>query len=175
MPRIAANARAVAVGYTGYLLSAILLAAIAVLLAQLFRDLPHAPHARRIATLSIVFGSLASFAKLLGITRWLTAMPLLVEAFTNPATDGATRAALVVVYTTLNAYAGGLGELIGVALFSGLWTLTAAWLVLRAGYPRWLGWFGIGAGIVSLVLSLELTGVVFDASFIIVQGVIWQL
>jgi hypothetical protein len=44
------------------------------------------------------------------------------------------RAAVEVSYQTLNAYAGSVGELLGVQLFSGMWLLLTGIVLLRFGF-----------------------------------------
>jgi len=69
------------------------------------------------------FAIAAGILKTLGIVRWLTTMPMLADLYVVTP-DPATRAIIEVSYMTLNAYAGGVGELLGVQLVSGLWLIS---------------------------------------------------
>lgn len=172
LPLLVSQADAVTLGYTGYFVSSLLLLPIAVLVGQLFDRTRYGG----LVTLAIALGTIASFAKLLGIARWLLVMPTLATAYVDPASDAATRSAITVTYGALNAYAGGIGEILGVALFTGLWTLVVALLLLRSRrLPAWTGWFGLVAAACSLLLSLELVGIEASTALLIGQGVIWQL
>lgn len=106
------------------------------------------------------FAILSVMARCLGIVRWLFTMPLLGELYTAPAATPAMRDTIGVVYETLNSYAGGVGELLGVSLFAVLWLVLISILIIqRDEWPSWLGYFGfVAAG--SLFVNLaEATGV----------------
>lgn len=142
LPRIAAQAHAVRVGYFFYFAASALWAVLAVLVAVWLGA------ARRPGlAVAAVLGVLAGLFKMLGIARWLEAMPLLAASL---ATDPGTTA---IAYELLNDYAGvTLGEGLGVGLFTGLWF---AVLALASGpteapndavLPAWLrGVFGLTA------------------------------
>jgi hypothetical protein len=171
LPLIVEQAGAVALGYTSYFVSALLLAPIALLLYSLLRD----EHPRPTLLLAAGFGVIASFAKLLGIGRWLLMMPFLAQSYVDPAASPATRDAIVVTYDAFNNYAGGVGEVLGVALFSGLWTLLVSVSLLRGMRlaPRWMGYFGLVAA--ALLLVAVAGGYGLDLGpLLIVQGFAWQ-
>jgi hypothetical protein len=171
LPLIVAQAGPVALGYSSYFLSALMLAPIAVLVYALGRE-----GAGRAALLVAAgFGVLASFAKLLGISRWLVMMPGLAQSYIDPAASEATRAAIAVAYDAFNSYAGGVGELLGVALLSGLWTLLVSVVILRGSSlaPRWMGVWGLIAGVLLLAAVPEVYGVDVGP-ILIIQGFAWQ-
>ncbi len=172
LPLIVEQSAAVALGYSSYFVSALLLAPIALLLAYLGRE----GEGRATLLVAAGLGVLASFAKLLGISRWLVMMPLLGQAYVDPGASEATRAAISVTYDAFNNYAGGVGELVGVALLSGLWTLLVSGVLLRGGSlaPRWMGWFGLAAGALLLVGVAGAFGVDLGP-ILIIQGLAWQL
>lgn len=123
LPLVAANADAVRLGYGFYLSASALHAVLAVLLTI------HLGAGRRpwLAVAAVV-GVLAGVFKMLGIARWLEAMPLLAG---NLAAAPETTA---ISYELLNNYAGvTLGEGIGVSLFTGLWF---GLLALAGGAPE---------------------------------------
>lgn len=102
----------------------------------------------RVATGFALFSVLA---RALGIVRWLFAMPVLACLYTTPQLSEETRAGISVVYEMLNAYAGGVGELLGVGLFAAVWMVPINILIIRAtslyeqphGPDGWaiLGWW----------------------------------
>jgi hypothetical protein len=87
-------------------------------------------------------GAAAGVLKMLGIVRWLVAMPALANLYGTTA-DPATRAAVEVGYVVLNGYAGAVGELLGVQLVSGVWLILTGAVLWRAGLR-----FGAGAALV---------------------------
>lgn len=170
LPLIQAQSGAVALGYTSYFISALLLIPIALLMQHLLRHTHSA-----VLLVGTGLGVLAGFAKLLGIGRWLLMMPGLAEIYTNPQASPATRDAVTVTFEAFNAYAGGIGEMLGVALLAGLWTLCVAVVLLRSTrFPRWLGWLGIVAAMLLLVAVIGPYGVELGP-LLIIQGVVWQI
>jgi hypothetical protein len=170
LPLIVEQSNAVALGYSSYFVSAFLLAPIALLTYKLLKT----DHSNALLLLAAGAGVVASFAKLLGIGRWLFAMPELAAIYVDPQASAVTRESLAVVYQMLNSYAGGVGEFLGVMLFSGIWTMLMAVNMLRsAQLPRWLGIFGLVAAALLLVGLAEAYGTDLGP-MLIIQGVVWQ-
>jgi hypothetical protein len=171
LPLILEQRVAVALGYSSYFISALLMAPIALLIYHLGRA------ERGSATLLVAagFGVLASFAKLLGISRWLLMMPALAAAYVDPNADEATRAAITVSYDAFNNYAGGVGEVLGVAFLSGLWVLLLSVVQLRGSrlFPRWVGIFGLVTSALLLVAVIGAFGVELGP-LLIIQGFAFQ-
>jgi hypothetical protein len=139
LPLLIEQRAAVAAGYTSYFVSALLLIPIALLLGHVLRASDSA-----LLRVGTGLGVLAGLAKLLGIGRWLLLMPALATAYVDPQSSASTREAIAITFETFNAYAGGVGEALGVALLSGLWTALVSMALLRAPqFPRWLGIFGL--------------------------------
>lgn len=166
LPLIREHASAVFLGYLCYLVHALLLIPAATILPTAL-DLPSQ---RRTFTL---FGVLAGFAKALGISRWLFLMPGLAVAYTAPGTPMEAQSAIGVVYQAFNAYAGGVGEILGVGLFASLWTMSLSAALLKAR-SRFLGIAGFAAAI---LLGSTLCSVVgIEAPILLtVSGIAWQL
>lgn len=165
-PLILDQSGAVFAGYLSYLIHAVLLIPLAILL----RDALRLDGAMGQAVITL--GVLAGFAKALGITRWLFLMPGLATTYTDPSTTPATQEAIAVVYEAFNAYAGGVGELMGVGLFAGIWTIVISVAVLRRGW-KLVGYAGFGAA--ALLLSTLLSVVGIESPLMLtLSGVLWQ-
>ena len=150
---IAAKADTVAFGYALYALYSLAIAPVAVIVAWRVTAL-HGPW----SALIISFGALSAIARLIGILRWLTVMPVLATSYTNG--DAASRTTTEMIFNSINAYGGGIGEMLGVALFGGLWLLVAMIAALRnRAIPMWLSVFGVVAALMQLALLSPLLGV----------------
>jgi hypothetical protein len=166
LPLILEQSGAVFAGYLSYLIHALAL----IPLALVLRDALQLDGAMGRAV--VIFGVLAGFAKALGITRWLFLMPGLATAYTDPTATPATRDAIAVVYEAFNAYVGGLGELVGVGLFAGVWTIVISVAALRRGWTI-IGYAGFGAA--ALLLSTLLSVVGIESPIILtLSGILWQ-
>lgn len=166
LPLILDQSTAVFAGYLSYLIHALALIPLAVLL----RDALRLDGAMGRAVVAL--GVLAGFAKALGITRWLFLMPGLATAYTDPGATPATQDAIAVVYEAFNAYAGGVGELMGVGLFAGIWTIVISVAVLRRGWTV-IGYAGFGAA--ALLLSTLLSVVGIESPLMLtLSGILWQ-
>jgi hypothetical protein len=168
LPLIREQAGPVFSGYLLYFLHAVLLIPLAVLLRHTLQMAPV------MGTVAIAFGVLAGFAKTLGIIRWLVLMPGLALAWADPATGEAGRQAIAAIYDAFNAYAGGVGELMGVGLFAGLWTvLLSAALVRLGGGARILGLAGFAsAGLLFTTLPAVVN--LTPPLLLTLSGVAWQ-
>lgn len=150
LPLIHAHPGAVQLGYTAYLLVSLALVPLAFALRGWMEAKGQGGwHADALAFL----GAAAGILKMLGIVRWLSAMPVL--AAQHASADAAGRAMLEASFTALNAYAGAVGELLGVQLTSGLWLLGLGTILLRTGH-RWLGAWGLASGALFLATTLRI-------------------
>ncbi len=105
------------------------------------------------------FAALSTLARALGIVRWLFAMPVLARMYTNPEANEPFKESITIVYEMLNAYAGGIGELLGVSLFAAIWLVLIGILLIRSSYwPSWLGYFGLIVAASLFLNLLEMTG-----------------
>ncbi len=142
LPLIHRNMVAVQVGYIGYLLTAVAM----VPLALAFRR-----HAQAAGVTGLLVDTMAALGiaaavlKTLGIVRWLIAMPALAALHDGTA-DPTIRTIAEVNYLALNGYAGSVGELLGVQLFSGLWLILLGVTFARTG----LRFHGVAAMVLGL-------------------------
>ena len=167
LPLVLERSGAVFLGYGLYLAHALLLVPAAVVL---FTVLGRGGALGRSA---MALGILAGAAKALGIVRWLFLMPVLAAAWVAPEATEATRAAIAVVFDAFNAYAGGVGELLGVGLFAGLWTVLLSLMLLRHG-ARWLGLSGLAAAALLFTTLLSLVGIE-SPLLLTASGILWQV
>ena len=148
---IAAAPGAVGAGYGVYLVYSILIAPVMIALAARLPGGLASP----LGMTAAAFGALSALARAIGILRWLTVMPGLAAA--HAAADPAARRQIELVFDALTAYGGGIGEVLGVALFMALSLGVLAVGALRGGgMPTWAAVFGlVGAvGLGALLLPL---------------------
>jgi hypothetical protein len=124
------------------------------------------------ASLTMALATFAAIAKSIGITRWLFAMPALADAYAKP---GADREAIAVVFDALNAYAGNIGEILGVGLMSGLWTLLIAYRVYQSGdrFAQLVGGYAFFTGLLLFATIPAGFGVELGP-ILTVSGIVWQ-
>ncbi len=151
LPLIAAQADAVLLGYGAYLLVSLALIPLAFALRAWLRT--QGLDGWLLDAVAFT-GAAAGLFKTLGIVRWLSVMPMLAGEFERAA-DPVRREAVALAYRTTNAYAGAVGELLGVQILSGLWLVAVAILLQRTG-RRWLGGFGLLCGALFLATALRL-------------------
>lgn len=158
LPLITERRGAVILGYGSYLLYSILILPLALLLYRVLAD--RGTQASPLLAIAAGFGAVSALARSLGIVRWLFMMPVLAEIYLDPNASGATREAVSVTYEAFNAYAGGVGEILGVGLFgAALFGLFSVALVRSARFPSWIGYAGL---VVAALLSagvLEVFGI----------------
>jgi hypothetical protein len=147
---IAAEADAVLIGYGAYLTVSLALIPLAFALRAWL--MTRGVAGWLIDTAAFV-GAGAGLFKTLGIVRWLSVMPMLAAEYGQA--DEPTRRAIELSYRAINAYAGAVGELLGVQLLSGLWLVALGWALRRAG-KGWLGIFGIACGALFLATALRI-------------------
>lgn len=138
----------------GFMLTAVLLAPLAVLLGQvLARD------ELAVVPTATVVGVLAALVQFLGLARWPFLVPALARAYTDPASSEATREATKVAFESFHRYLGiGIGECLGYFL-TGAWTILVGVAMLQSSaFEPWLGWPGIIIGLFLIVGSLEFVG-----------------
>ena len=89
-------------------------------------------------------------------------MPVLATQY--QAADAAGQSVVATVYTAFNAYAGGVGEVLGVFLLSATSVaLLSSALWSRTDVPRWVSLMGWATALGLFFLSLELFGLDLSA------------
>jgi uncharacterized protein DUF4386 len=138
----------------GFMLTAVLLAPLAVLMGQvLARD------GLAVVPTATVVGVLAAVVQFLGLARWPFLVPGLARTYHDPASSEATREATVVVFESFHRYLGvAIGECLGY-LFTGAWTVLVGVAMLQSSaFEAWLAWPGIAVGLFLVAGSLEFVG-----------------
>jgi hypothetical protein len=166
---ISAAPTAVAIGYGAYLLVSLALVPFAFALRDYL-----ARHGAGgwLSDTMLGLGVVAGVLKMLGIVRWLVAMPAL--AAVHAGGDASTRAMAEVAYVALNGYAGAVGELLGVQLVSGLWLAGIGLLLARVGH-RWVGLIGaaIGVGFIVTAGRILVPALAAAQSIMVPLALIW--
>jgi hypothetical protein len=138
----------------GFMLTAVLLAPLAVLLGQVLArdDLAVVPT-------GTVVGVLAAVVQFLGLARWPFLVPALARTYTDSASTQGTREATTVAFESFHRYLGvGIGECLGY-LLTGAWTILVGVAMLQSStFEPWLAWPGIIIGLFLIVGSLEFVG-----------------
>ena len=138
----------------GFMLTAVLLAPLAVLLGQvLARD------ELEIVPVATTIGVLAAVVQFLGLARWPFLVPALARTYEDPESTAATREATAVVFDSFHRYLGvAVGECLGY-LFTGAWTLLVSIAMLQSSsFDDWLAWPGILVGGLLVLGSFEFVG-----------------
>ncbi len=157
LPLILEQQGAVILGYGSYLLYSVLILPLAFLLYFVLKE---RESSSPLLAVAVGFGVISALARSLGIVRWLLLMPALAGAYLDPQTDDATRQTISVVYDAFNAYAGGVGEILGVGLFgSAFFGLVSAAMIRSSRFPAWIGYTGLVVAAFLAVGALELFGV----------------
>lgn len=94
--------------------------------------------------------------QVIGDLRWPFLLPFLANSYLDPHTSQATRAAIAIVFQTMDQFGGILLSEHLFYLFTGAWTLLVGWYLLRSlRFPRWIAWIGILSGCALLLSSAE--------------------
>lgn len=173
LPLMVSERPMVLLGYGIYLLYSVLFWPVAHLTARALSRGPKG-EAESLARLASGFGIGSAVLRVLGIVRWLVPMQLLADIWVAPGTSEGTKETLSLLYETLNAYAGSVGELLGVGLFAALWAGFVTAAIFRTGaLPRWLGGFG---ALTTVLLALPLLEIVTDTGpLVTLSGVTFSL
>ena len=128
-----------------------------------------------------VIGVIGMIVQVLGLLRWVFVVPVLANLYTDPAASEATQAAVIVAFQLIHQYGGVvLGEHIG-QFFSIVWTIMISLMMLKSSlFKPWLGWFGLGSGLVYLTAQTELLATVLPNFPVVPEGglvgsIVWLL
>lgn len=166
LPLILEQWDAVLLGYGVYLIYSIVFLPVALLTAQAVSNGNESQST--LLKIATGFAVASTVSRVLGIVRWLFPMPVLARLYTDPAATDATRETISITYDMLNAYAGTVGEWLGVSLFAALWaTLVGVYILRTAFVPRWLGVFGLVAAAALYSLLPEVAGIDMGAMTVI--------
>lgn len=175
LPLVTEERGAVTVGYGAYLAYSLLILPLSVMLYFALKGREASP----LLAVAAAVGVVSALSRALGIGRWLFLMPSLAEIYGDPASSPATREAVEVAYTAFNEYAGGVGELLGVALTGSFWVGLISVALLRSGrFPRWLGLLGLLAAALLAPGLLPVVGLDVGSLFAVIGGnvlLIWML
>jgi len=175
LPLITQERGAVVLGYGAYLAYSLLILPLSVMLYFALKGRGASP----LLAVAAAAGVVSALARALGIVRWLFLMPSLAEIYLDPDAGEATRATIEVAYTAFNEYAGGVGELLGVALTGALWVGLTSVALLRSGrFPNWLGLLGLLAAGLLLPGLLSVVGLDVGSLFAVIGGnvlLVWML
>jgi hypothetical protein len=99
----------------------------------------------------MLFAVMAAISMMLGLLRWPSVHWMLAEAYAQA--GGPERAAIATVFGGLNSYLGNyIGEFLGELSVSQFFLLSALAMLERdAGFPRWMGYFGVSTAVAGLV------------------------
>jgi hypothetical protein len=99
----------------------------------------------------MLFAVVSAISMMLGLLRWPSIHWTLAQAYANGTV--ADQAAIAVVFAGLNSFLGNyVGEFLGELAFSLFFLLSAlAMLAPGAGFPRWIGFFGVFTAIAGLI------------------------
>ncbi|MEM7132141.1 MAG: DUF4386 domain-containing protein [Chloroflexota bacterium] len=157
LPLILQEATMVKLGYSIYMLYSVLIIPVAVVISRIVAGGNRHNTLLQIAT-GFAIGS--AVLRVLGIIRWLIPMPILAQVYVDPASSEATRESVAVMYDILNAYAGSVGEVLGVGFFAALWVGVTSYVILRHGaLPRWIGIYGILTAVALTAGLLEIVNI----------------
>lgn len=157
LPLILDQSGAVKLGYFLYLIYSVLIIPVAFVISRIVGGQQTDNTLLKIAN-GFAVGS--AVLRVLGIIRWLIPMPVLAQVYTDPTTTPATREAVAVMYDMLNAYAGSVGEVLGVGFFAALWVATTSIAILRDGtVPRWVGGYGLITAVALMAGLLEIINI----------------
>ena len=154
LSRFHAGGPALKLIWYGFMMTAVLLAPLAVLVGQvLARD------GLAIVPTATVIGVLAGVVQFLGLARWSFLVPTLARWYTDSSSSETTREATRLVFEAFHRYLGvGIGECLGY-LFTGGWTALVGVAMLQSPtFDPWLAWPGIVIGVFLIIGSLQFVG-----------------
>jgi hypothetical protein len=124
-----------------------------------------------------VIGVIAGLLQAIGLMRWPFLVPMLADAWRDPATSPARKEAIGVTFEAFHRFIGGaIGEHMGYML-TALWSiaLSIALLLAPSVIEPWFGWMGLIAALGILYGVLEEVGVKSAAMINAIAYIVWSL
>lgn len=169
-PLIFDNSESVHLGYYTYLIASILYLPIFFGLRQLLM----AERYRFLLDLAVGFLIVSVVMRVLGILRWLFAMPYLAQLYMSEETNDTLREIAVVNYYTLDAYAGVAGEVLGLQIFGALFIALFGFVMLQSRmFPKFLGYWALLSAVLFLPLADMLA--IPQAVWLTINGITFSL
>jgi hypothetical protein len=107
-------------------------------------------HSAGIMRVAALFAALAAITMVLGLMRWPSIHWALALAWGDASAE--QRVVLTTIFDGLNLYLGNfIGEFFGELCFSIFFTLSGIALLQHDRAPNWLGWWGVGTGVLGLI------------------------
>lgn len=155
LPRLLAEESAVRFGYIAYLIYSILFVVTITLLTKIISG----NAMQNLLSLILGFALISTFARSIGIIRWLDPMPQLAQSWELATTD-AQRHAISINFDALNSYGGTIGEVLGVSIFASVSIMLLCIAAIKDGsLPKWLSGFGLISAISVLGTASTLAGI----------------
>jgi len=174
-PIVIGHATTSMLGYTLYAVYSVLVWPVASMTVDVLRAGRDSP----LLEVARGFGLASMLGRMIGLIRWLIAMPGLAAVYVHPDTTQSTKDVVVVLFDLLNTYFGGIGEGLGVGAFCATWLLLVSIFIIRdAGrFPKWLGYTGVLSSIVIYLNMMEIWHVDLGAGIIIVvvTNMMWYI
>ena len=109
-----------------------------------------APVRRGTMRLAMLFAVVAALSMMLGLMRWPSIHWQLASSWGSAAPEA--QAVLGALFDGLNTYLGNyVGEFLGELSFSAFFLLTSIVWLQGPSRHRWIGWFGVGTGVLGFV------------------------
>jgi len=111
-----------------------------------------APSSRGGMRLATLMATVAAVTMMLGLLRWPSIQWDLALAFGHATDEG--RIVISAVFDGLNRYLGNyLGEFVGELCLNAFFVLSGRAMLKTDAVPRWLGWLGIGSGVLGWIAA----------------------
>jgi hypothetical protein len=109
-----------------------------------------------LARMATTIGIIGLLVQMIGLLRWTFVVPVLADTFVH-ASDGATKAAVIVAFKTIHQFAGViLGEHLG-QLFTITWTVLISIILAKLQLvPKWITALGMISSFIYLMAQAEL-------------------
>jgi hypothetical protein len=120
-----------------------------------------APEGHVLLETATTFGLIGLVLAVVGLTRWVFVVPILAGIYTDPASNEAMRAAVLVTFQAVHQYGGVIiGEHIS-QFMTVVWMALISGMMFRSAFfQAWQGWLGLVAAVVFFLAQSELLATV---------------